>query len=214
MPIPNSVTKIGSEAFSGCESLTSVTIPEGVTEIRDNTFSDCTGLTSIAIPAGVTRIGDCAFWGCARLGSVTLPEAVTEIGDWAFQDCTGLDSIVIPRNVGKIGKTVFENCRPALIAPHISINDFAPVDKLGAVRGFAKLYLEKAEMDEDIRAGYLKHIRGQKKLLYPHAVQYGELLQLMFEERMIPRQDIDLLLNECDRQNNAAARAAVLEYAH
>ena len=122
--------------------------------------------------------------------------------------------MTIPESVTTIDKSVFKNSRPAIIAPHIPVGGFDAAGKPGACRGFAKLYLEKAEMDEDIRAGYLKHIRGQKKLLYPHAVQYGELLQLMFEERMIPRQDIDLLLNECDKQNNAAARAAVLEYAH
>ena len=36
----------------------------------------------------------------------------------------------------------------------------------------------------------------------------------MFAEKMIPREDIDLLLEECDGQKNAAAKAAVLEYAH
>lgn len=36
----------------------------------------------------------------------------------------------------------------------------------------------------------------------------------MFAEKMIPRKDIDLLLEECDEQKNAAAKAAVLEYAH
>ena len=39
-------------------------------------------------------------------------------------------------------------------------------------------------------------------------------MQLMFAEKMIPRKDIDLLLEECDKQKNAAAKAAVLEYAH
>ena len=67
--------------------------------------------------------------------------------------------------------------------------------------------------DGQIRAGYLKYIKGQNKRLFPAAIQHEELLQLMFAEKMIPRKDIDPLLEECDKQNNIAAKAAVLDYA-
>ena len=36
--IPNSVTSIGSSAFSGCTGLTSITIPNSVTSIGNDTF--------------------------------------------------------------------------------------------------------------------------------------------------------------------------------
>jgi len=39
--IPNSVTRIGEEAFCDCSALTSVTIPEGVTSIGEAAFEDC-----------------------------------------------------------------------------------------------------------------------------------------------------------------------------
>ena len=45
--IPNSVTKIGDFAFSGCSGLTDVTIPSSVTSIGNFAFGGCTGLTSI-----------------------------------------------------------------------------------------------------------------------------------------------------------------------
>ena len=54
--IPNSVTSIGSYAFSGCRGLTSVTIPNSVTSIGIAAFSGCTGLTSVTIPNSVTSI--------------------------------------------------------------------------------------------------------------------------------------------------------------
>ena len=43
--IPNSVTSIGEYAFSGCTSLTSVTIGDSVTSIGKYAFSSCTSLT-------------------------------------------------------------------------------------------------------------------------------------------------------------------------
>ena len=45
--IPNSVTSIGSLAFSSCSSLTSVTIPNSVTSIGNYAFSGCSNLTTI-----------------------------------------------------------------------------------------------------------------------------------------------------------------------
>jgi hypothetical protein len=49
--IPESVTKIGDDAFLGCTSLKSITIPESVTEIGSEAFYDCTSLVTINVPA-------------------------------------------------------------------------------------------------------------------------------------------------------------------
>ena len=58
--IPESVTTIESQAFSGCTSLASITIPESVTSIGEEAFRECTSLSSIIIPEGVTYIGGSA----------------------------------------------------------------------------------------------------------------------------------------------------------
>ena len=78
--IPNSVTKIGDFAFSGCTLLASINIPDSVTVIGEGAFYNCRSLTSINIPDSVTVIGKSAFGGCTRLTSIKISDSVTEIG--------------------------------------------------------------------------------------------------------------------------------------
>ncbi len=49
--IPNSVTSIRSDAFSGCSVLTSIDIPNSVTSIEYGAFYGCSVLTSVTIEA-------------------------------------------------------------------------------------------------------------------------------------------------------------------
>ena len=110
--IPDSVTSIGINAFSGCstnliekengvsyvdswvidfdESVSFVELREGTRGIADSAFEYCTNLTTVIIPNSVTSIGIYAFRGCTGLTSVTIPDSVTSIGFGAFSDCSGL----------------------------------------------------------------------------------------------------------------------------
>ena len=108
--IPNSVTSIGGSAFSGCTNLTSITIPDSVTSIGSYAFEDCTSLTSVTIGNSVTSIGGSAFSGCTSLTSITIPDSVTSIGDYAFYECTSLKSVTIPNSVTSIGHNAFYGC--------------------------------------------------------------------------------------------------------
>lgn len=104
------VTSIGSEAFTWCEKLKSITIPNSITSIGDRVFYQCTGLTSITIPESVTSIGKRAFENCKKLTSVIIPDNVNSVGNGTFSWCFALTEIVIPDSVKSIGYEAFEFC--------------------------------------------------------------------------------------------------------
>ena len=72
--IPESVTLIEDYAFSGCSSLTSITINGAVTTIGEAAFENCTGLTSVVIGDGVKSIENGAFMGCKSLTNILIPK--------------------------------------------------------------------------------------------------------------------------------------------
>ena len=90
-PIPenSSVHIIGEHAFSGCDSLTSVTIPYGVSEIQKFAFSGCDSLRSVIIPFGVFKIEAWAFYHCESLRAVIFQSTYVPSIDWrAFEECS------------------------------------------------------------------------------------------------------------------------------
>ena len=109
--IGDGVTKIGSNVFSGCLSLTSVTIGNSVRTIEEGAFYDCRALTSVTIPNSVTTIGVYAFKDCSSLASVTIGNSVRTIEEGAFYDCHALTSVTIPNSVTTIESSVFYDCR-------------------------------------------------------------------------------------------------------
>lgn len=48
--IPDSVSRIKSGAFSGCDKVTSITVPDSVTNMEDGAFKGCNNLTTITLP--------------------------------------------------------------------------------------------------------------------------------------------------------------------
>ena len=94
--------------FSNIEELTVLEIGVNVTFI--NGFSGCTSLTNITIPDGVETIGSGAFSGCTSLTNITIPDGVETIKENALKNCTGLVDVVIGSGVMNIEESAFEGC--------------------------------------------------------------------------------------------------------
>ena len=107
-------------AFSGCTSLTSVTIPNSVTNIGDGAFSSCTSLTSVNIPNSVTSIYDGAFQYCTSLTSVTIGSGIQKIGSCAFAYCPDLADVYCHAvNVQSTSSNAFYDSYPQYATLHV-----------------------------------------------------------------------------------------------
>jgi hypothetical protein len=132
--------RIGDCAFAGCTALSSVSLPAGLTHIGSNPFSECPNLTTITVASGnpsyrarngillnkagtiliaypsaagtvildnlITSAGPYAFGGCTALTSVSLPGAAY-LGDYAFFSCIALTSVKLPAVPPGLGPDVF-----------------------------------------------------------------------------------------------------------
>jgi hypothetical protein len=120
--IPNSVTNIGIEAFSGCGSLIAIRVGvsnsvysslNGVLFNKSlTTLIQCPGgkVGSYLVPNSVTNIGNEAFQKCTKLTSVTIPDSVASIEDGAFFECsTRLTAIYFKGNAPSLGASAFIN---------------------------------------------------------------------------------------------------------
>ena len=93
--LPDTVTRIGCEAFYYCDNLTEIHMPDSLKWIQSDAFQMCKKLTDIHIPDSVSDIDDAAFWGCESLRSISIPDSVGFIGEDALGLCDNLEEVRI-----------------------------------------------------------------------------------------------------------------------
>ena len=136
LTIPDTITSLTGNSFSGITNIGELTISCRVTKLavtNDSLFSGISIdkatiittdeqteigvafyganlLQSVEISDGVTSIGTNAFYGCSSLAEVEISNSVVTISSYAFQECVGLESFVIPNTVLTVGDWVFAGC--------------------------------------------------------------------------------------------------------
>ena len=139
------VASVCDNAFTGCSSLTNVSIPETIITVGNYAFSGCSALTRILLPASITSIGTDPFpqttkvlcyqhsyaesWarehgyevilvdGGGLQHILSLPQNLTHIASQAFLNLTAADAVRIPGTVSSIAEDAFEGADVIILAP-------------------------------------------------------------------------------------------------
>jgi len=167
--LPESLVKIGKQAFAFCQKLTAIDLPAHLTEIAENAFQEC-GLKSIVCPKGLKKIDSYAFGQCKSLESVVLPDSVVKIGKQAFAHCEKLTAIDLPGNLVEIDDRAFQECGlKSLVCP----KGLKKIDSYAF--GHCKS-LESVELNEEIESikDAFPFCSALKEIKLPESLANGE----------------------------------------
>lgn len=107
--IPDSVGKIGSQAFWGCHNLYNVYLPHRRTKIECGAFGLCKSLKRIELPYDLKKIPRLMFLECESLQSIDISSSVEKIECGAFEKCKSLQVVRIP-DVTRVEEGAFKDC--------------------------------------------------------------------------------------------------------
>jgi hypothetical protein len=156
--IPEGVTEIGMNDFTGLTALKTVTFPSSLKKIGKNAFSKCSALETLTFNDGLESIDSSAFAYCSSLTYFTLPESLIDIGSSAFYECTDITDVTIPSNVTVLNENTFALCSSL---ETINIKGRL-LDVSGGVLGGTKWYSSQPEwviLQDEFLLGY----RGNEK---------------------------------------------------
>lgn len=97
----NGMTKVPNRVLLNANSVKKVILPETLTSIGYQAFSGCTQLSTIKMVQTIKKIGESAFKNCTSLKKLTLYKTVKTIGANAFAGATNLTLKVYSNSAGK-----------------------------------------------------------------------------------------------------------------
>ncbi|MDE6692076.1 MAG: leucine-rich repeat domain-containing protein [Muribaculaceae bacterium] len=191
--IPESVTKIKTDALAGKQRLNAISVAEGnrCFNVDDGVLFDfrsrlifCLRNKSgeYVVPKGVYSIEDGAFRSCTGLTTVSMPYTVKWIGNIAFYECSGLTMVTIPASVSFIGVHAFANCTglkdiyyasesPISEAAHV-FGDNSDDEENSVIYTQATLYVPELALEVCRETSPWKYFKTIKT--YEPAVEVGE----------------------------------------
>ncbi|MGN0114575.1 MAG: leucine-rich repeat protein [Acutalibacteraceae bacterium] len=127
LAIPNGVTQIPDNFFTdSAYSLSQVLLPESITYIGDNAFSGNTGIAKIIIPKSVEYISPSAFTGCSQLSSIAVANDNPHYkGNGYITSKNGTRLIYCPENLYMNQASVFDSDSAFFDSNIIEVDDFA-----------------------------------------------------------------------------------------
>lgn len=105
------VVGVADKAFSGSDSLTSVSLPNTIKELPSGVFQYCSLLTHVDLPDSLTKIPSTCFYYCKSLENVSIPDSVTVIDYSAFYGCSSFGpEFTVRSNMTLLGDQALGGC--------------------------------------------------------------------------------------------------------
>lgn len=119
---------IGRHAFSGTISahprFKEIQIPDSVERIGTNAFHNCQDLESITLPASLEAIESRAFSSCRNLSEIKLPTSLTTIDISVFDDCSSLETVSYDGSLEQWSQINTSNGFLGFSHPSLVMNDY------------------------------------------------------------------------------------------
>ena len=113
---PDSLRKIGSEAFMHCIRLNQIDFGCGIKEIGKTAFEWCSALTVLKLPPQIKKICEYAFKNCINLKKVILNDGLKMIGYGAFDThSANMESVKLPKSLKHLGPDNFDTAKSIII---------------------------------------------------------------------------------------------------
>ena len=107
--VPSGVRRIAAGAFSGNQTVITLSIPSSVYSVDGGACEGCTNLTTLSLSRGLVYIGERAFSGCSALSEVATPSSLSYIGESAFEG-SGVERARLNGTKLMIAANAFKNC--------------------------------------------------------------------------------------------------------
>lgn len=88
------------------KNISEVVLPETIRKVGKEAFYYLTDIKKVNMPSSLTEIGEDAFWSTG-ISEVILPDGLKTVGRNAFQYCNDLTKLVIPQSVESISGNAF-----------------------------------------------------------------------------------------------------------
>ena len=171
--LPDTMTSIPEEAFSGCDRLVGVKLSNNLTSIPARAFYNCKHLKNITLPSSIRSIATYAFYNCSALDAVNIPSSLETIGTYAFYKNAFVGQLTLPSSMQSVGEYAFygTSVTSFVVSSEITFGSANPTivlhtdiktgeDMLAGVYGVTDTTLRQYNFNENSYMQYVKYDVG------------------------------------------------------